>query len=97
MSRLRSASALGAVWWPVFWISTALLALAVTMINRDFYRYFAARLGLWFALRVIPLHWLYFAYCGFCVLWGTLLHYLEGASSPPSVPSPPLGSDAHVG
>ena len=44
-------------------------------VNHDFYRFLAARRG-WFTLRAVPLHWLYFGYCGFCVAWGTLLHVL---------------------
>jgi cellulose synthase/poly-beta-1,6-N-acetylglucosamine synthase-like glycosyltransferase len=82
-----------AAWWPVYWLSVVMLALAVTVLNLDFYRYFLAHSGLWFTLRVVPLHWLYFGYCGFCVLWGTLLHYLSGR---PPVPSQQFGSDLHA-
>jgi O-antigen/teichoic acid export membrane protein/glycosyltransferase involved in cell wall biosynthesis len=71
-------STLVAVWWPLAWIGVALLAGAVTRLNRDFYRYLVARRGLWFTVRVIPLHWLYFGYCGGCVVWGILSHYLTG-------------------
>lgn len=53
------------------------LFLAVTAINLDFYRFFARRSGWVFALRVVPLHWLYFWYCGFSFVWGTILHNLE--------------------
>jgi cellulose synthase/poly-beta-1,6-N-acetylglucosamine synthase-like glycosyltransferase len=73
-----------AMWWPVCGLIAALFTLVVTWLNFDFYRYFVTRSGLWFTLRVVPLHWLYFGYCGFCVLWATLLHYLAdapGASS----------------
>ena len=87
---LTGLSLLGAMRWPVCWVSTALLAVAVTVVNRDLYHYFATHAGLWFALRVIPLHWLYFGYCGFCLVWGTLLHYLTrepGASPEPRLPA----------
>jgi len=87
---LTGLSLLGVMRWPVCWVSTVLLALAVTVMNRDFYYYFVTRAGLWFALRVIPLHWLYFGYCGFCIAWGTLLHYLTrkpGTSPGPSLPA----------
>jgi glycosyltransferase involved in cell wall biosynthesis len=77
---------LGAWFWPPALGVVALLALVVTIINFDFYRYFAARRGPWFALRAAPLHWLYFVYCGFCVGWGTLLHFLTGKG--PAPPSP---------
>jgi len=68
-----------AVWWPASWLGTVVLALAVTVLNGDFYRYLAGRVGLWYTIRAVPLHWLYFGYCGLCVLWGTLLHCLTRA------------------
>lgn len=55
----------------------ALALTALTALNRDLYRYFAARRGWWFVLRAIPIHWLYFWYCGICVLAGTLIHHLR--------------------
>lgn len=64
-----------ALWQPLALAVAAASALAVTAINLDFYRYFMARKGLWFTLRVVPLHWLYFLYCGVCVVLGTLLHH----------------------
>jgi GT2 family glycosyltransferase len=90
---LIGAAILAAVWWPVAWMVALLLALAVLAVNRDFYRYFVARAGMGFALRVVPLHWLYFGYCGVCVLWGTLRHYLEGTPGTPIVSSQPPGAD----
>jgi cellulose synthase/poly-beta-1,6-N-acetylglucosamine synthase-like glycosyltransferase len=69
------------VWWPLAWIGVALLAVTVAAVNHDFYRYLVARRGVWFTLRAIPLHWLYFGYCGFCVVWGTLLYLTEDAGS----------------
>jgi len=89
LAYLMVLSGLAAMWWPAMWVSVALLILVVTVINRDFYRYFVARMGLGFTLRVVPLHWLYFGYCGFAAMWGTVLHYCEGAppSPPPSSPS----------
>ncbi len=81
--------ALAGIWWPMTWIGAGLAALTVTFLNHDFYRYFAKHSGIWFMIRVIPMHWLYFIYCGFCVVWGALLHYLEQASnSPPSSARP---------
>jgi glycosyltransferase involved in cell wall biosynthesis len=89
LAYLMVLSVVAAMWWPVMWISVTLLVLVVTVINRDFYRYFVARTGLGFTLRVVPLHWLYFGYCGFAAMWGTVLHYCEGAppSPPPPIPS----------
>jgi glycosyltransferase involved in cell wall biosynthesis len=75
---LALLSLLASIWWPAALLGVVASVLAVTMINFDFYRYFAARRGWWFTLRAAPLHWLYFGYCGFCVWWGTVLHFLEG-------------------
>ncbi|MGE0126738.1 MAG: glycosyltransferase family 2 protein [Blastocatellales bacterium] len=80
---LTGLTMLAALWWPLMLIAAVTLALIVTALNFDFYRFFAARSGVWFALRVAPLHWLYFCYCGFSVVWGTLTHYLEGDGERP--------------
>ena len=70
---------LGALWWRLpLWSAAILLVLAVTVLNFDFYRFFATRSGVWFTIRVVPMHWLYFWYCGFSVFWGTVLHCLDG-------------------
>lgn len=81
-----------AFWWPVAGVMVFVLLSIVTVLNLDFYRYFADHSGIWFAARVVPLHWLYFWYCGFCVLWGTLLHRLDGSSRNQPSPSEKLGS-----
>ena len=67
---------LAAVRYPSAWGAAALLASAVALLNFDLYRFFVAKRGWWFTLRVVPLHWLYFVYCGTCFVAGTLLHYL---------------------
>jgi glycosyltransferase involved in cell wall biosynthesis len=72
---------LAAWFWPPLWLSVLAIVLAVTALNFDFYRFFVNRSGVWFAIRVLPLHWFYFLYCGFCFAWGTATHYLENARS----------------
>jgi len=89
---LALLSAVIGIWVPMACIGTAGLIAAVTIINWDFYRYFAARRGAWFTLRVAPLHWLYFFYCGLSFAIGRFLHLLEGSSPLPSPLSPPLSS-----
>ncbi len=84
---------IAAVWWPLLLLVATALFLAVTILNLDFYRFFLKRSRVWFTLRVVPLHWLYFWYCGFCVFWGTLLHFLEKNSGKRAMP---LRSDAHA-
>ncbi len=86
-------SILSALWWPQSLIGTAAIVLAVTFLNLDFYRYFLLRSGIWFTIRVVPLHWLYFWYCGLSLVLGAALHLLSGESKTRSSTSPPLNSD----
>ena len=60
--------------WPAMLIAAAALALIVTLLNLDLYRFFLKRRGLWFTVRVIPMHWIYFLCCGLSAIGGTLLH-----------------------
>ena len=48
-----------------------LLTLAALALNYDFYRFFVGARGWWFALRVVPLHLLYFLYSSavFALCW----------------------------
>jgi len=62
--------------WPFAGAIAALSVLCVSILNLDFYRYFLTRRGIWFTLRVLPLHWLYFWYCGISVVVGTLLYFI---------------------
>jgi glycosyltransferase involved in cell wall biosynthesis len=62
--------------WPLTGGIAALSVLCVVVLNRDFYGYFLKRRGVWFTLRVLPLHWLYFWYCGISVVIGTLLYFI---------------------
>ena len=50
-------------WWglPVI----ALLSIVFYLLHRDFYSFFARKRGLLFALKVVPLHLLYYLYGGF--------------------------------
>lgn len=53
----------------------ALFALAVlTWINAPFYRLLRRVRGPLFAIRAVPLHWVYFACCGAAAAWGLALH-----------------------
>lgn len=64
-----------ATFWPVAGGIAVVSALGVNVLNLDFYRYFLTHRGVWFTLRVLPLHWLYFWYCGISVIIGTLLYF----------------------
>ncbi len=65
------------IWSPLAGIAAAAAVVAVTLLNLDFYRYMFARRGFFFTIRVFPVHWLYFAYCGIAFGMGTLLHYVD--------------------
>ena len=71
---------------PPVWIAAMATAVAVTLLNLDFYRYFHARRGMVFVIACMPLHWLYFLYCGVSVAAGTVLHYLERPGKRPCTP-----------
>ncbi len=47
-------------------LSTFMLGLALLLLwlNRDLYTFFYRKREFWFVLRVIPMHWLYYAYNG---------------------------------
>ena len=69
---------LGFFWRPAFFLAAVLLVLA-TALNWAFYRFLARRGGWGFAIRAIPLHWLYF----FGATFGFVLGHL-GPSKPRS-------------
>jgi len=81
---------------PAFWVGGSVAALAVLLfaLNYDLYRFFMRRRGLVFAACALPLHWLYYGYCGLAVALG-LSAYLRDrlrtqrdASRLPALPGP---------
>ncbi len=54
-----------------------LLLITLVWLNAPLYRFFQRKRGWWFALRVIPWHWLYYTYSGLGFVWGTLASYRE--------------------
>jgi glycosyltransferase involved in cell wall biosynthesis len=60
---------------PGAWLAMASAALlAIVVINRGFYAFFARERGVLFALRVVPLHVLYYVYSGVALAIGIVLH-----------------------
>lgn len=76
LAYLTPVALVAALWWPVLLVVAVGLAVTVDLLNWKFYRFFFDRSGLLFTLRVVPLHWLYFYYCGLSFACGTALHYL---------------------
>lgn len=66
----------GAIWWPHALIGVVILLALVTLINMKLYTFLTTCRGLGFAIRSLPLHWLYFISCGVSVLVGTPKHFL---------------------
>ncbi|MFO0809713.1 MAG: glycosyltransferase [Gemmataceae bacterium] len=61
---------------------------AIVVLNHWLYRFFAHERYFLFAVFVIPMHVLYFAYCGFAFALGVAFHFRDGlqaadASAPP--------------
>jgi glycosyltransferase involved in cell wall biosynthesis len=67
-----------AIWWPWALIGTAVALIAVTLMNIELYRFFTSRRGLWFAIKSLLLHWLYFGCCAVSVIVGTVRFYVSG-------------------
>ena len=67
----------GSLWLSKLLIPAGVSGLLLLIINFPLYHFFQKKRGLLFALRVIPLHWLYFLYSGLAFSLGTLLYKLE--------------------
>ncbi|MFQ5667620.1 MAG: glycosyltransferase [Candidatus Binatia bacterium] len=67
------------------------LASLLFILNYDLYRFFARKRSFGFALATLPLHWLYYAYCGLAVGLGMgsyLWRQVIGARQRPGLPCP---------
>ena len=67
------------IWWAWALIGTATAIIAVSLLNIKLYRFFASHRGLWFAIKSLLLHWLYFGCCGVSVIAGTVRFYTSGS------------------
>ncbi len=61
--------------WPLTLIGAMAACITVTLINIELYLFFLSRRSLWFAIKSLPLHWLYFGWCGVSVIVGTVRFY----------------------
>jgi alpha-1,2-mannosyltransferase len=80
--------------WPAAWAGVGIGVLGLCIINRDLYGFFGRTRGWWFALRAVPLHWLYFGYCGAAVGLGITAHAWEHWKTAVVLS---LGAAIHVG
>ena len=58
-------------------LPSLLLAALLLYLNWDVYRFFGRKRGFMFALKVIPIHWLYYFYGGFSFVLGTLAYWIS--------------------
>lgn len=65
------------IWWPWALAGSVAAATIVTLLNMKLYRFFASRHGLWFAIKSLLFHWIYFGCCGVSVIIGTVKFYLK--------------------
>lgn len=65
-------TALVAWWWPGAVAMMGVLGLALCLLNFPLYRFFWRKRGLWFAIRTLPWHWLYYFYSGLAFALGTV-------------------------
>jgi len=56
-------------------------AVALGILNFAVYRFFTRTRGAWFAVRAVPLHWLYFWYCGLAAPIALSMYVWRGAAS----------------
>lgn len=70
-------SAFWGIVWPQAWLIAGAIALILLISNLSVYRFFQRQRGTWFALRTIPWHWLYFAYCGLAYGIGNIRHLFK--------------------
>ncbi|MEK7324805.1 MAG: glycosyltransferase, partial [Chloroflexota bacterium] len=74
--------ALAGIFQPLLWLGALFAALALLVLNRHLYQFFAAKRGPAFALKALVPHWLYYFYNGISFSLGLLLHLRDKLNSP---------------
>ena len=64
-----------AIFMPIAILTSVILIPLLLWLNWDVYQFFAQKRSLWFALKVVPLHWLYYIYAGLSFVLGTLAYW----------------------
>ncbi len=77
---------------PVFLLSLG-LALLLLWLNINLYRFFYQKRGIFFTLRVIPMHWFYYSYNALAFGTGLLLHWQDKFKHNVFLPPEPLLDD----
>jgi GT2 family glycosyltransferase len=94
---LMTACLLAAVWWPALLAPVPLAILALLLLDRSYYRYFARRRGLAYVLAWFPFHVLHHLCNGLSFIVGTVLYASKRwvrISLPEALPLNPWGGNA---
>jgi len=59
-------------WWPGALVIAGVIVLLLLALNLPVYRFFWRKRGLWFAVRTVPWHWLYYFYSGLAFALGVV-------------------------
>lgn len=68
---------------PLAWGAVAAIVAALLALNLDLYRFLLSKRGVWFTLRAIPLHWLYYFYSSAAFAYVLLANTLDTKRHPP--------------
>jgi glycosyltransferase involved in cell wall biosynthesis len=74
LAYLLLLSSLLAIIRPILLISPLLILLAIVLINLKLYKFFFRKRGVVFAIKVIPMHILYYLYSGLSIVFGTIAY-----------------------
>lgn len=80
---------------PALWVFGA-CAILLLVLNHHFYGFLARKKGMIFSLLAIPVHWLYFFYCGLGYLCAKLLVLLDSKNEEAQLPSRSYSGDATI-
>lgn len=70
-----------AIWLPITLLAVLICSILLFSLNRSVYGFFYRKRGSWFALKVIPWHWLYYFYSGVAFAIGVSQHILGGGKT----------------
>lgn len=57
------------MWSPWLWLSVSFVVSSLVLMNGDVYGFFSRKRGVWFMLRALVCHWVYYGYCGLAYGW----------------------------
>ena len=79
---------------PAYLLPVPVLMAALVLLSKSYYTFFYGQRGLWFVVRVFPLHYLYHLYNGFSFATGMLLYFASrsGLQLPGALPATSWGT-----